>query len=63
MKEYVSVWEIYSEQWVLLEKGNKFFIVDADQHLLVEMTKFCERKAEERNISTKQIIFSSVQKV
>lgn len=63
MKEYFVVWEVYSEDWKLKEKGYDFLIVLDNQSLMQVVDEFCSNSAEARDIKEKLFIVSSLQPI
>lgn len=63
MKEYFAVWEVYSSDWALVEKGYHFFLVREDENLMILVDDFCDASAEGRGISTEFFTVTSIQPV
>ncbi|ESM74400.1 Uncharacterised protein [Klebsiella pneumoniae] len=63
MKTFFAVWDVYSENWGLIEKGNHLFrACDADE-LMEEMDAFCEVVAENRGIDSSHVVITSCQSI
>ena len=63
MKEYFVVWEAYSEEWKLKEKGYHFFSIETNDHLMNRFAEFCENMADARNIDINRFTITSVQPI
>lgn len=63
MKKYFAVWEVYSNDWKLVEKGYHFFFVESVEDLLIEMDNFCDASAEARGLDSINFTISSCQPV
>lgn len=63
MKTFFAVWDVYSDDWVLLEKGNHLFRArDADE-LMEEMDVFCEDIAKVREVDSSHVMITSCQSI
>ncbi|QGU87071.1 hypothetical protein GN242_07520 [Erwinia sorbitola] len=54
--KFFIVWEHYSNQWALLEKGYHFLEVDNPSHLDIELGDYFKRLAEARGTNKKFLV-------
>ena len=60
MKRYFATWEVYSQNWALVEKGYHIFNVPDNSDIDVDVWKFLDEMAKVRKIAAQFVTLGSL---